>query len=204
MKMRVLAAVSVAISLACGTLRLVAQGGPGRSGEHVPDSSIEQPGDKGQRAHTNHVISLRGGASPNSSSPTGKTPSDIRTAYNLPSTGGAGTIAIVDAFDYPTAVNDFNTFSSQFGLPTETGDGSVFQVVYPKGRPRQNCGWAQESALDIEWAHAMAPNAKIVLVLARSNSFADLFQAVNVAETLPGVAQISMSWGGGEFSSETA
>jgi subtilase family serine protease len=80
----------------------------------------------------------------------------------------------------------------------------VFQVVYASGRqPRGNCGWAQEAALDIEWAHAMAPSAKIVLVEAASNSFADLFQAVSVANSLPGVQEVSMSWGGSEFSLES-
>jgi subtilase family serine protease len=198
MKMRVLAAAGVAVSLAFGTSRLVAQG---NSGVHVPDSSIEQPGDHGQRAHTNHMISLRKASPDAGGGPAGKWPSDISDAYNF-TPGGAGTIAIVDAFDYPTAVNDFNTFSAQFGLPAENGTGNVFQVVYAKGRPRGNCGWAQESALDIEWAHATAPNAKIILVLAKSNSFTDLFQAVSVAQNLPGVTQVSMSWGGSEFSSE--
>jgi kumamolisin len=204
MKMRVLTAVAVAIPLAFGTSRLVAQGGPGQSSVHVPDSSIEQPGDQGQRAHTNHVISLRN-ASPNAGGgPSGKWPSDISAAYNF-TPGGAGTIAIVDAFDYPTAVNDFGVFSTQFGLPVTSGDGSsLIQVVYANGKPRSNCGWAQESALDIEWAHATAPNAKIVLVIAKSNSFTDLFQAVNVARNLPGVTQVSMSWGGSEFSSEAS
>jgi subtilase family serine protease len=207
MKMRVLAAVVVAIPLAFGTSRLMAQGGPGQSGVHVPDSSIEQPGDRGQRAHTNHVISLRG-AQPNrpggGGGPAGMTPAKIRTAYGVPSSGGGGIIAIVDAFDYPTALNDFNVFSNQFGLKPETGDKSVFEVVYANGvRPSANCGWAQESALDIEWAHAMAPGAKIVLVEAASNSFTDLFNAVNTAEGL-GAKIISMSWGGSEFNGEIA
>ena len=76
-------------------------------------------------------------------------------------------------------------------------------MVYAKGsKPRGNCGWAQEAALDIEWAHAMAPNAKIVLVEAASNSFTDLFQAVDVASAVANAQEVSMSWGGGEFSSE--
>jgi subtilase family serine protease len=205
MNMRMLGAVILTIPMAFGASRLLAQGGPGQSGVHVPDSSIEQPGERGQKAHTNHVISLRRDGAANGLGPGGgMSPEQIRSAYGVPVAGGAGTIAIVDAFDYPTAVNDFNVFSHQFGLPEETGAGSVFQVVYAKGRPRSNCGWAQESALDIQWAHAMAPNAKIVLVLAKSNSFTDLFQAVNVAESLPNVAQISMSWGGGEFSTEAS
>jgi kumamolisin len=202
MSTRLAGAVALAILLAVGTSGLVAQGGPGQSGIHVPDSSIEQPGDQGFRAHTNHVISLRSGKPEAGKGPSGLSPQQIRSAYNLPGTGGLGTIAIVDAFDYPSAVADFNTFSQQFGLPVESGSKSVFEVRYATGtRPRGNCGWAQESALDIEWAHAMAPGAKIVLVEAASNSFADLFQAVNYAETL-GASQISMSWGGSEFSGE--
>jgi subtilase family serine protease len=200
MNMRMLGAVVLSIPLAFGTSRLFAQGGPGQSGIHVPDSSIEQPGDRGQRAHTNHVISLRNASPDAGSGPSGKWPSDISAAYNF-TPGGAGTIAIVDAFDYPTALNDFNTFSQQFGLST-TNTGAAFQVVYANGKPRSNCGWAQESALDIEWAHATAPNAKIVLVLAKSNSFTDLFQAVEVAKAQLNVRQVSMSWGGSEFSSE--
>jgi len=209
MKMHVLAAVAVAIPLAFGTSRLMAQG---NSDVHVPDSSVEQPGERGHKAHTNHVISLRDGKPdrPGGGGPAGMSPLKIRTAYGVPSSGGSGIIAIVDAFDYPTALSDFNTFSGQFGLPSEpstnafSDSNNVFQVVYANGtRPSGNCGWAQESALDIEWAHAMAPGAKIVLVEAASNSFADLFGAVNVAENL-GATIVSMSWGGSEFNGETA
>jgi kumamolisin len=203
MKKRVFAAVGVACALASSTSRLVAQGGPGQSGVHVPDSSIEQPGDRGQKAHTNHVISLRNASSDAGSGPAGKWPSDISAAYSF-TPGGAGTIAIVDAFDYPNAVNDFNTFSDQFSLPKASAGQPLIQVVYANGKPRSNCGWTQESALDIEWAHATAPNARILLVLAKSNSFADLFQAVQVARNQPGVTQVSMSWGGSEFAGEAS
>jgi subtilase family serine protease len=79
----------------------------------------------------------------------------------------------------------------------------VFQVVYAAGKqPRYNSGWSQEAALDIEWAHAMAPTAKIVLVEATSNSFSDLLKAVDVASAIPGVREVSMSWGGSEFGGE--
>jgi subtilase family serine protease len=139
------------------------------------------------------------------------TPAQIRSFYNLSSTGGSGTVVIVDAFNYPTALSDFNFFSSQFGLPQETSTNplastnQVFQVVYASGsKPRTNAGWALEASLDIEWAHAMAPNAKIVLVEAATNSFADLFAAVDVASVIPGAKQVSMSWGGSEFSSEAS
>jgi subtilase family serine protease len=68
-------------------------------------------------------------------------------------------------------------------------------------------GWESEEALDVEMVHAMAPRTSIILVEAASNSFADLFGAVTVAGTLvanAGGGEVSMSWGGSEFSSETS
>jgi kumamolisin len=120
-------------------------------------------------------------------------------------TGGARAIAIVDAYHYPTATNDLALFSAQFGLPAPTG--ANFQVVYANGRrPPMNADWNIEEALDIEWAHAMAPNAKIYLVEAASTSYANLLSAVLVANNLvasAGGGEISMSWGGSEFPAET-
>lgn len=145
--------------------------------------------------------------------PPGENPDTIHQVYNFDDryTGQGKTIAIISAFDYPTALNDFNVFSSQFELPQETSTNvlaatnKVFQVVYARGlKPALDAGWAMESALDVQWAHAMAPSAKIVLVEAASNSFVDLFQAVDVANAIPGVCAVSMSWGGNEWSGETA
>jgi subtilase family serine protease len=141
--------------------------------------------------------------------PSGETPASIRGVYNLPPTGGSQTIAIVDAFDYPTAENDLNVFSTQFALPACTTSNGCFKKVFASGsQPRTNCGWGQEAALDIEWSHAMAPSAKIVLVEAASNSFTDLFAAVDVATsevtTGGGKGEVSMSWSGGEFSTESS
>jgi kumamolisin len=118
-------------------------------------------------------------------------------------TGGDGAIAIVDAFDFPTAEADLDYFSTQFGLPK-----AHFKVVYASGtQPPQDPsgGWEIEEALDIEWAHAMAPHAKIFLVEADSNSFADLLTAELVAGELvkhAGGGEVSNSWGGGEFPEE--
>ena len=173
----------------------------------VPSTSIERPEDRGLRAHTNHLILLP----PNftGTSPSGETPSSIRTVYKLPSTGGAGVIAIVDAFHYPTAENDLGVFSAKFKLPACTKANGCFRQLFASGtQPRTSCGWSQEAALDIEWAHAMAPNAKIVLVEAASNGFSDLFHAIDVATshvtTGGGKGEVSMSWGGGEFSTESS
>ncbi len=196
------------VAAGIGTTLLIAQGPPPQHGSVlIPDTSIERREDISLRAHTNHVILFR----PEfvGTSPSGETPASIRLVYKLPSTGGSGIIAIVDAFDYPTAENDLNVFSSTFGLPPCTTANGCFQKVFAAGRkPRTNCGWAQEAALDIEWAHAMAPNARIVLVEAASNRFSDLFQAVDVASQIAsqngGVGEVSMSWGGSEFSTEAS
>jgi len=133
-------------------------------------------------------------------------------------TAGSRAIAIVDAFDDPNAAADLQTFSTQFGLPPITP--SNFQVVFaPHGAfPPGVCtgpatkpptdpsgGWELEESLDIEYAHGMAPGAKIYLVEAQSNSLLDLFCAVSVANSLvssAGGGEISMSWGSGEFSVE--
>jgi subtilase family serine protease len=176
----------------------------------IPDSTIEHAEDIGLRAHTNHLIKIEGksGGKPRGGGPSGETPASLRSVYNLPSSGGGSVIAIVDAYDYPTAENDLNVFSSQFGLPACTTANGCFLKVYASGtKPRGNCGWNQEAALDIEWAHAMAPNAKIVLVEADSNSFTNLFAAVDVATNqvlAAGRGEVSMSWGGSEFSSEAS
>jgi subtilase family serine protease len=145
--------------------------------------------------------------------------------------GGSNTIAIVDAYDDPEAPADLAYFSDQFGIPFSV---SQFQVVWANS-PASSCGyggevpldytggWELEESLDIEWAHAMAPQAKLYLVEACSNYDTDLQQAVLVANNLvqcgkteitssgvgkcptgsTGKGEVSMSWGGGEFSSET-
>jgi subtilase family serine protease len=170
----------------------------------TPATTLPQP--KGY-ASTNHLIYAKGGIAPNASSPQGLVPAQMRAAYGV-TTNGSGAIAIVDAYHYNTSLNDFNAFSNQFGLPTEpstdplSSSNTRFQVVYASGKkPRADSGWALEAAMDIEWAHAMAPNAKIYLVEAASNSLANLVAANNVAKALVGVKQVSNSWGGSESSS---
>jgi subtilase family serine protease len=147
--------------------------------------------------------------------PTGLPPSQIQSVYNLsglaPASGaGAGQIiAIVDAFHDPHALSDLNTFNAQYGYAqlstctSLTQSGPCFLQDDPQGKPKVNSGWVLEESLDIEWAHAEAPAAKIVLVEANSNSFTNLFNAVVSANGLP-ANEVSMSWGGSESSSETA
>lgn len=147
-------------------------------------------------------------AKPNASkSPVGLTPAQMKAAYGFStsSTAGAGmTIAIVDAYDLPTAENDLNVFSSTLGLPPCTTANGCFTKVNQTGGskyPRYNAGWGLEIALDIEWAHAIAPGAKILLVEASTNSFANLLAAEAYAAAHANY--VSNSWGGSEFSGET-
>lgn len=220
MQKRLVVAVLVATAVAARMIAVSASPGHRHEGiVFVPDSSIEHDGDRGARAHTNHVIHLRSAVP---SGPSGETPASL-LPYYLPAytinnnpNPGSGVIAIVDAYDYPTALGDFNAFARQFGLPVETSasataaSNQVFQVVYANGRrPSGNCGWNQEEALDIEWAHAVAPKAKIVLIEAGSSSFNDLLKAVDAANALQRSGnvsnmQVSMSWGGSEFAAETS
>ena len=101
--------------------------GPQHAAVLVPDSTVERPQDKGIRAHTNHLIRLQTNPTPNALSPSGETPQTIRPVYKLPSTGGSQKIAIVDAFDYPTAENDLKVFSARFGLPPMYHSKWLFQ-----------------------------------------------------------------------------
>ena len=150
-----------------------------------------------------------GAAAMATSGPTGYSPAQIRTAYSFDSVSFAGaaadgtgtTIAIVDAYDNPNVANDLHQFSVQFGLP----DAAFTKVNQTGGKtmPAADLGWGSEIVLDVEWAHAIAPGASILLVEANSNSYSDLMTAVDYARRQPGVVAVSMSWGGGEFSGET-
>src|SRR3954469_24289993 len=107
-------------------------------------------------------------------SPTGISPARIRKAYGFTSIAnqGAGqTIGIVDAYDDPNIAADLAHFNSTFGLATCTTSNGCFKKVYASGtKPIADAGWALEIALDVEWAHVIAPHAKIVLVEASNNS----------------------------------
>jgi subtilase family serine protease len=140
------------------------------------------------------------GGSPPSSA---VTPSQLASAYSysLSASSGAGTtIAIVIAYNNPTIKSDLAAFSSYYGLPAAN-----LTVVNQYGQntnlPASDSGWSLESSLDVEWAHASAPGANIVLVEARSASISDLTTAVQTASSLGSV--VSMSWGGSEWAGET-
>ena len=137
----------------------------------------------------------------NSFALSGYSPSQIRTAYGLPSSGGAGTtIAIIDAYDTPSIRTDLGNFSSQFNLPLPTSNN--FEVIKMDPNTGTNSDWAQETCLDVEWAHAIAPNAKILLVEAKDTTSKNLFSAIDYATNRPDVVAVSMSWGRKEYPNE--
>jgi subtilase family serine protease len=146
------------------------------------------------------------------SSPTGTKPTQIRHAYGFdsvasftdpggtshPADGTGQTITIVDAYDDPNIQAELDYFDTYWKLPATT-----VKKVTPQGTPTYDSGWASEIALDVEWAHAIAPGATIYLVEAKSNALGDLFGAVDYATGTVGAKVVSMSWGGNDFSLES-
>ncbi len=113
--------------------------------------------------------------------------------------GKGQTVAVVDAYDMPTISNDVNVFSNYFGLPSAS-----VQKATPQGQPAADtAGWSFETALDVEYAHAAAPGANILLVEAKSDSLDSLLGAVDYARQQAGVVSVSMSWGTSEWPGET-
>ena len=161
-------------------------------------------------------------------SPIGYTPQQVRTAYgfnqiafgSIAGDGAGQTIAIVDAYDDPGLVSstaagfstsDLAEFDRQFNLPdppsfikmNQDGSTTGLPATDPAGPGSGSGNWEYEEAMDVEWAHALAPAANIVLVETNTNNDADLYAGINTAENLPGVSTISLSWGSGEYSGET-
>lgn len=133
--------------------------------------------------------------------PCGYQPSDVYTAYNLTPLyqhgldGSGMTIAIVDAYGSTTIANDAAAFSAIMGLPpiNLTIIGTPTESNF-SGDANEN--WAVETTLDVEWVHAVAPGAKIILVVTPTNLFTDLFGGIITAASQPGVVAISNSWDG--------
>ncbi len=141
--------------------------------------------------------------------PAGYGPSSLISAYKLSTSGGAGqTVAIVDAYNYPTAAADLATYRSQYGLPACTTASGCFKVVNQNGAASPlptsagSTGWDVEEALDIDMVSAACPNCHILLVEANSPSNADLGAAENAAVSA-GAKFVSNSYGGSESSSDT-
>jgi hypothetical protein len=184
----------LAVSLACSFLLLIYFLPPTQTPQ-VQGPSIEQ-----QKADwlAQPMTDVNTGFEPYTSS--GYTPSQIKSAYNLPASGGSGaTIAVIVAYDHPNIESYLATFSSAYGLPAP--DGSNFEIYKMTStyEPDPTNRWSLETCLDVEWAHAIAPQAKILLVEAVDGGLS-LLDAVEYATSRPDVVAVSMSWGGPEES----
>jgi hypothetical protein len=145
------------------------------------------------------VLPMAGGSS------SGYSPQQIATAYGIDrisfsgvsGTGEGQTIAIVVADNDPNIASDLAAFDARYGLLAPPSF-----AVDNLGATTTDPGWSVETALDVEWAHAVAPQARIVLVEAPDASLGSLMNAVSTAAHLPGVSVVSMSWGTSEFFGE--
>lgn len=133
---------------------------------------------------------------------------------------GAGqTVYVIGAYHNPNAWAELEAFRQQFNLPgckvvslaptqslpllSASTNGCEFSVVYASAsgmtdkQPDYNSGWAQEMALDVQWVHAMAPLARIVLIEAANASTPRILDAINLANAM-GSGVVSMSFGADE------
>lgn len=160
-----------------------------------------------------HVVVDQNGKPRTLTSPAGYGPSQFQAAYNHNGVTGSPSqiIAVVDAYDNPKVYSDLSVYDNQFGLAdlslcTAGSSATVpcFQKIYQTGSaPAVNSGWALESSLDVQIAHAVCPQCSILLVEAKSSSYSDLMAAVDLA-VHSGAYVVSNSYGSGEFSGETA
>jgi subtilase family serine protease len=180
---------------------------PGNSAAGTDHRPVCGPANAGEvRCNSEVVTDAQGRPLATSKYVSGYGSPNLQSAYNLPSaTAGSGqTVAIVDAYDDPTAELDLGVYRAQFGLSACTTANGCFRKVDQNGGtnyPRANGGWAQEISLDLDMVSAVCPNCHILLVEATSNSFANLATAVDQAAIL-GAKAISNSYGGGEYSNE--
>jgi subtilase family serine protease len=183
--------------------------GPGHSGIHHKRVCPGPASPRSALCHAQVVTDTRGRPLV-TTGPAGYGPADLQSAYNVASAaatvGGSQTIAIVDAYDDPSAEADMGVYRSQYGLPPCTSANGCFRRVNQSGgttAPAANASWGQEISLDLDMASAICPSCKVLLVEASSNSFADLSAAVDRAAAM-GATQISNSYGGGEYLGEAS
>lgn len=130
------------------------------------------------------------------------TPSDIQAAYNLTGLKSGGrTVAIVDAFGYPTLESDLAYFRNFYGLSKCTTGNGCLTILDQRGghsTPPTDPNWDLEQALDLDMVSSACPDCKILIVQSDSNSFKNLSAAENTAAAQKGVVAISNSYGGGD------
>ncbi len=146
----------------------------------------------------------------------GLSPSDLRSAYKISTTGGSGqTVAIVDAYDDPNAEADLKAYRSHYGLSECTKANGCFKRVNQKGEeanyPKKTIeSWGLEMSLDLDMVSAMCQECHILLVEATNSETVNLDAAENEAATWEETGtkkkatEITDSWGTPEHSEETS
>jgi len=193
----------LALTVVLAVVVLAAFGGVGGAANGHANAAAVCPAAEVGASHCHVLVTTDAHGNPDvQTTPYGLSPDQIKTAYSFPTSLSAGagtTIAIVDAYNDPTVQSDLQVFSSQYGIPCN----GCLTVVNQNGGtslPRTNANWAVEISLDVQWAHAIAPGAQILLVEASSNSNSNLYAAEDYAKQHS--QYVSNSWGGPESSGE--
>ena len=180
-------AIPTAASAGTGGLRAACDSAPSGSYRCLAEYRT------GGRVHANAAAA---------STPDGFGATDLRKAYGLPAKGGKGTVAIVDAYGYPTAEKDLAVYRKQYGLPACTVKSGCLKIVNQDGKtsplPDGDPDWGVETALDLQMASAACPTCKILLVEATDASFDGLGKSVDTAVKL-GASVVSNSYGTDEM-----
>lgn len=191
----------IALMMILGFASVIAPATNAASPAQASATPLAIPVTHGGNSHGSHGGGHGGGGGSSPTAPTSYppySPAQIRSAYGYNSaySGSGETIAIIDAYGSPSIQSDLNYFDSAYGLPAIT-----VQIVKLGGHISKNAGWALETSLDVEYAHAMAPGAKIVLLETSSASSSALITtAVNYAYNTTHANVVSMSWGLAESS----
>lgn len=187
-----------------------ATGLPGENATGLPGTQFScAPVTANGQARCTLEINIDAGTLANPATPAslipGLHPADLQAAYALPVQATGGTVAVVDAYDDPTAEADLATYRSAFGLAPCASAGGCFRKVDQRGGatyPAVNAGWANETALDLAMVSAACPGCRLVLVEADSDAMDDLGASVDTAVSL-GASAVSNSYYASEWTSET-
>src|SRR5947207_6893410 len=207
MRLRHGAIVAIGTAIVAAAVPYAASAGTTQAGANT-ERVCAKPGQAGQMscfAVRRKDVIRRQGFSPRIT-PAGYGPADLQSAYRLPVGNPGATVAIVDAYDDPTAESDLAVYRSQFGLSACTTANGCFRKINENGQtsplPAADPGWAGEISLDVDMVSAACPGCRILLVEASSSYGSDMFAAINQA-VAQGARFVSNNWGSDEYSSET-
>jgi len=204
--------VSVCLLLVAGGLAAIGAGAAAAAGARPAKASVSRSCAGSATAHAMRCMALRRNdirgkrALAVADLPDGYGPADLQDAYRVPTSPVTRTVAIVDAFDDPTAEADLAVYRAQYGLPPCTAASGCFRKVNQSGAatplPIPDAGWSGEISLDLDMVSAICPTCPILLIEANTNENNDLYTAEDTAAAM--AHYVSNSWDGPEYPGETA